>query len=110
MGYQQQPVAAHGNAQAGLGRACALYRRFFGQAPDHIGTARLEASRPRVLVELGELRALVYRAARGNGEHAAKQSYVHYFDTPPRLLADPEGQRLFIAGGRFRVTRRGIEG
>jgi hypothetical protein len=90
-----------------FGQACALHRRFFGCAPDRIEHARVEAAPPRrVLVELGELRALVYRAARDG----RSRDYVHFFDQPPRLLADARGRRLFIAGGRFRVTRRGIEG
>lgn len=97
-------------APTALGRALALYRRYAGRAPDRVGSALLDGRPPRVLVELGELRALVYRAARGTGAAGRRQSYVHHFETPPRLLADPEGRRLFIAGGRFRVTRRGIEG
>jgi hypothetical protein len=91
----------------GLGQACALHQRFFGRAPDRIDRTRVEAAPPRrVLVELGELRALVYRAARDG----RARNYVHFFERPPRLLADAQGQRLFIDGGRFRVTRQGIEG
>jgi hypothetical protein len=63
---------------------------------------------PNVLVQLGELRALVYRSDRG--PVATPRTYVHFFDRPPRLLADSTGTRLFIAGGCYRVTRRGIEG
>lgn len=90
-----------------LDQAFALHQRFFGRAPDRVSQTRVEAAPPRrVLVELGELRALVYRAARDGHSH----SYVHFFEQPPRLLADAQGRRLFIDGGRFRVTRQGIEG
>lgn len=90
-----------------LAQACALHQRFFGRAPDRLERARVEAAPPpRVLVELGALRALVYRAAR-DGQ---ARNYVHFFERPPRLLADACGRRLFIDGGRFRVTRQGIEG
>ncbi len=90
-----------------LDQACALHQRFFGRAPDRIERARVEATPPRrALVELGELRALVYRAARDG----RSRNYVHFFDRPPRLLADAQGRRLFIDGGRLRVTRQGIEG
>jgi hypothetical protein len=90
-----------------LGQACALHQRFFGRAPDHIERARVEAAPPRrVLVELGELRALVYRATRDG----RSKNYVHFFEQRPRLLADAQGRRLFINGGRIRVTRKGIEG
>jgi hypothetical protein len=31
-------------------------------------------------------------------------------DTPPILASDPAGRQLFILGGNYRVTERGIEG
>lgn len=96
----------HANGKFAAARE--LHRSFFGREPDRIDRARL-ASPPRVLVELGELRALVYRAARGASAGGAR-SYVHFFAQPPRLLADASGRRLFIEGGTFRVTRRGLEG
>jgi hypothetical protein len=95
---------------AALRRGCSLHQRFYGRAPECIARARIEStSAPRVLVALGELRALVYRAARAPGGPGGR-SYVHFFEQPPALLADAAGRRLFIAGGRYRVTRRGIEG
>jgi hypothetical protein len=30
--------------------------------------------------------------------------------TPPVLAANPEGTQLYILGGRYRVTRKGIVG
>lgn len=101
MGYVHHPR---------IGEACALYRQFTGRAPQRLAIARLPRAQPGVLVDLGELTALVYRAARRAGAPGQARSYVHRFDSPPRLLADAAGRRLFIAGGRFRVTRRGIEG
>lgn len=101
MGYLHHPR---------LGQACALYRDFTGRAPQRLELARLPRTPPGVLVELGELTALVYRAARRADAPGQAESYVHRFASPPRLLADAAGRRLFIAGGRFRVTRRGIEG
>mgnify|MGYP005846928769 CR=1 FL=1 len=99
MAYQRQREEG-----AALGAASDLHQRFFGRAPDRVERARLET--PRVLVELGELRALVYRAARDG----RPRQYVHFFERPPRLLADAHGRQLVIAGGRYCVTRRGIEG
>ena len=96
-------------ARHALEAGCALHRRWFGRAPDRLRRGRLQTTTPRVLVELGELRAVVYRAARGAGGDSSR-NYVHFFDQPPQLLADATGRRLFIAGGQFRVTRRGIEG
>jgi hypothetical protein len=105
VGYQR-----HDRGAQCIGQARALFERFTGRPPERVVRRPFERCAPQVLVELGELRALVYRSARRAGESGAVQNYVHHFDTPPRLFADPAGQRLFIAGGRFRVTRRGIEG
>lgn len=108
MGYQRNDRdTAHAHR---IGQARALFERFTGRPPERVACLPFERWAPRVLVELGELRALVYRAARRAGEPGGRQTYVHHFDRPPHLLADPAGRRLFIAGGRFRVTRRGIEG
>ncbi len=68
----------------------------------------MERLAPAVLVELGELAGVIYRSARGGTP--CPRTYVHFFDDPPTLAADPDGRRLFIVGGRYRITRRGIEG
>jgi hypothetical protein len=31
-------------------------------------------------------------------------------ETPPLLVCDPEGKQLYVIGGNYRVTNRGIEG
>ncbi|MDX2033435.1 MAG: hypothetical protein SF339_22355 [Blastocatellia bacterium] len=52
---------------------------------------------------------MIYRPFRAfNGE--APKNYVHFFQRPPVLAADPAGRRLYIIGGRYRLTPRGIEG
>jgi len=61
------------------------------------------------LAPLGELRGVIYRASRAPGE--APKNYVHFFHHRlPVLAADPTGKRLYIIGGQYRVTKRGIEG
>ena len=61
------------------------------------------------LAPLGELRGLIYRASRAPGE--APKNYVHFFHRQlPVLAVDPTGKRLYIIGGQYRVTNRGIEG
>ena len=60
------------------------------------------------LKPVGELRGVIYRTRRVPGE--APKNYVHFFKRSPLLAADPMGRRLFIIGGQYRVTRRGIEG
>lgn len=61
------------------------------------------------IVPIGELRGLIYRARRRPGDPA--RTYVHFFkERQPVLAASPAGTQLYIVGGRYRVTGRGIEG
>jgi hypothetical protein len=61
------------------------------------------------LKSVGELRGVIYRASRVPGE--APQNYVHFFaGRSPMLVTNPTGTRLYIIGGHYRVTQRGIEG
>jgi len=87
-----------GCTQPQLGSGCAC------------GTRRLRIiRRAPALTPLGELRGVIYRASRAPGE--VPQNYVHFFEQQfPVLAADPTGRRLYIIGGRYRVTKRGIEG
>jgi hypothetical protein len=62
---------------------------------------------PPVVVELGHLTGLVYRSSKWTG---LPRTYIHFMDDPPRLVSDAAGRRLFIVGGSYRVTARGIEG
>jgi hypothetical protein len=62
---------------------------------------------PDVLMQLGRLRALIYTADRGDG---GVRPYIHFMEREPLLACDPQGSQLYIVGGRYRVTRRGIEG
>ncbi|HEV2664809.1 MAG TPA: hypothetical protein VG324_07855, partial [Blastocatellia bacterium] len=63
---------------------------------------------PRALVDLGALRGLIYSADR-DGDGVAR-TFIHFMETPPRLMCDPRGNQLYVVGGRYRVTRLGIEG
>ena len=61
------------------------------------------------IAPVGELRGLIYRASRTPGE--PPQNYVHFFKgRPPTLTTNQSGTRLYIVGGQYRVTRRGIDG
>lgn len=71
-------------------------------------TTRVVLVQRQPLAPLGELRGVIYRKPGLPGE--AAKNYVHFFDRTPLLAADPMGHRLFIIGGRYRVTKRGIEG
>jgi hypothetical protein len=63
---------------------------------------------PPVVVQLGELMGLIYRSDK----HGPTQpsTYIHFMDVPPTLASSPDGTQLYIVGGNYRVTSRGIEG
>lgn len=79
--------------------------------PDEVITVDGAELAPKgTLVTLGELTEATYRTTKGGGELT---DYVHTFgetgeDRP--LLAYDEGFRLFLVGGGYTVTSRGIEG
>jgi hypothetical protein len=61
------------------------------------------------LKPVGELRGVIYRTRRVPGE--APKNYVHFFQgRSPLLVTNLTGTRLYIIGGHYRVTPRGIEG
>lgn len=63
---------------------------------------------PEVLVSLGELHAIEYKAAKGE---RGKETYRHVFHKEkPIVCCDPRGRDLYIVGGSYHITERGIEG
>ena len=63
---------------------------------------------PRVVVQLGELMGVIYRSDKWN--QGQPRTFIHFMDDPPRLVSNAAGTQLYIVGGRYRVTARGIEG
>lgn len=113
------PTAAAGSADpadrgeapralnAAVREAAALYRRFTrlpARAVERVPHRRLI---PPVVVDLGRLMAVVYRSDKWVGH---PRTYIHRMDDPPRLVSDVDGRRLFVVGGSYRITDRGIEG
>jgi hypothetical protein len=88
--------------------AARLFGRVHRYPPFAIRRCRCTRIVPPVLVDLGELRALVYRSDKWS--RGRPRSYIHVLERPPRLACDAAGRQLYIVGGRYRVTPRGIEG
>jgi hypothetical protein len=63
---------------------------------------------PLLVVELGELVGLMYRSDKD--QPSQPRTYIHRMEDPPRLVSNIEGTQLYIVGGSYRVTSRGIEG
>ena len=70
-----------------LAQARRLFETFAGFAAPQVATRRINRTIPKVLVDMGALRGL-----------------------PPRLMCDADGRQLYVLGGSYRVTYRGLEG
>jgi hypothetical protein len=88
--------------------AARLFGRVHRYPPFSVRRCRSPRRVPPVLVDLGELRALIYRSDKW--QRGRPRSYIHFLERPPRLTCDVRGRQLYIVGGRYRVTPRGIEG
>ena len=85
-----------------------LFERFHSFAPPTTLRRRCPRLMPKVLVNLGELRGLIYRSDKE--QCGRPRTFIHFMETSPLLTCDPEGKQLYIVGGNYRVTSRGIEG
>jgi len=103
-GRVNEPVEVRGC----LRQACELIRPFQCFEAPRLFRRRRQGMIPDVLMHLGELRGLIYRSDRG--QCGRSRTFVHFFETPADLTCDPRGRQLYIQGGRYRVTTRGIEG
>jgi hypothetical protein len=89
-------------------QATALYRRFNGFAPNRMRKERHARLMPPVVVQLGDLMGLIYRSDKH--KPGQPSTYIHFMETPPTLASNPDGTQLYLVGGNYRVTARGIEG
>lgn len=84
-----------------------LWSDFHGRMPNAVvKISDGRQSMPAVVAGLGRLLSLTYESDKFDGR---KRRYRHTFDKPPDLVADHTGQ-LWIVGGKYKVTERGIEG
>ena len=85
-----------------------LYREFNRFGPARVLRIRHPRMIPPVAVELGDLVGLIYRSDKR--QPGRPRAYIHFMQAPPRLVSNPEGTQLYIVGGSYRITQRGIEG
>lgn len=85
-----------------------LYQAFNRFGPSRVMKIRHSRMIPPVVVELGELVGLMYRSDKG--QPGQSRTYIHRMEKPPRLVSNIEGTQLYIVGGSYKVTPRGIEG
>jgi len=101
---RREPAGAVGAADSGA----ALYEAFNGFAPDGVVRVRHPRVMPPVVVHLGDLVGVIYRSDKGRPRDP--RTYIHFMEDPPRLVSDPRGTQLYVVGGSYRVTARGLEG
>jgi hypothetical protein len=108
VGYQITGCQASERPACEIRAGTQLYDQFHGFPARALRRVRCRREIPDVLVDLGELRAVVYRSDRGSP--GRPRTYVHFLESSPRLACDTAGRQLYVLGGDYRVTRRGIEG
>lgn len=109
--HQETQVPARGErgiVSHQIETARVLFHSFHRFPPDLVTARPCDRNLPEVLVRLGRLKALIYSSDRGRP--GRPRSFIHFMRTPPLLASDPQGRRLFIIGGNYRVTPFGIEG
>lgn len=103
-----RPAASCARPSACLRQACDLFEQFHCFPAGQVMRQPCRRVIPKVLVRVGELRGLIYGSDRG--QSGCRRTFVHFLETPAQLACDPAGRQLYILGGNYRVTRRGIEG
>lgn len=89
---------------AALRKASKLYRAFRERPAAR--ARKIEFVAPQALTVMGHVDAIEYSTTHGR----RAQPYRHDFapGSKPLLAADPRTGKLFLIGGRYRVTGRGI--
>ena len=103
-----EPEAVSQGWDASFQTAQALFERFHSFSPPTMLRRQCPRLMPKILVNLGELRGLIYRSDKE--QCGRPRTFIHFMETPPLLASDQEGKQLYIVGGNYRVTSRGIEG
>lgn len=82
-----------------------LYEDFSGHKGDIVGKAKMPDI-PHVMIEIGALVGVAYETVRDG----KRERYFHEFDAMPVLACSPDGKQLFVLGGKYKFTDRGIVG
>jgi len=108
---KKNPVPASSRAGASrrvsdlVDQASDLYERFSGHDPEAIGRINIPKI-PRVGVAIGEVDGILYSTIR-DGKF---EKYIHKFHKKdrPMFIVSPDGKQLFLIGGNYTFTERGI--
>jgi hypothetical protein len=85
-----------------------LCRRYNCYKIDEVKNINSTRTIPESVVEVGELVGLIYRSDKDSP--GKFKNFIHFMETPPKLISDIEGKQLYLMGGAYQVTENGIEG
>jgi len=88
-----------------LEAAADLYERFSGHDAVELGRVKVNPM-PRVGVAIGEVDGILYSTVRDG----VLEKYIHKFHKTdrPLFVVAPDGKTLFLLGGNYTFTERGI--
>lgn len=94
------------NPDAAVREAVQRFTGFKGERPSSVSKVRMPEP-PRVMLTLGDCIGIMYRTHRGG----RTDNYLHRFkkSARPTLAVSSDGRTLYLLGGEYRVTDRGIE-
>lgn len=92
------------NERAAVRQAARLYRGFREEPPRLARKVQFRV--PKAVAVFGHVEFIGYVTTHRGKTHL----YIHEFapGSRPMMTAGPKGNQLFLVGGRYRVTRRGI--
>lgn len=90
---------------AELRKAASLYERFSGHEAEDCGRIKVRPF-PKVGVAIGKIDGVMYTTIRDG----KTEKYIHKFHRgdEPLFVVSPDGRQIFMIGGRFDFTERGI--
>jgi len=86
-------------------KAARLYERFSGHEAESLGKIKIKPM-PKVGACIGEVDGILYTTVRDG----VMEKYIHKFRAvdKPILVVSPDGKCLFLVGGSYDFTERGI--
>lgn len=86
-------------------RAARLYERFSGHEAEAVGKVTIPAL-PKTMVSVGEVDFIGYTTIRDG----KVEKYIHKFAQKDKALlcVSPDGKQIYLVGGRYTFTERGI--
>jgi hypothetical protein len=85
--------------------AARLFRRFTGHEPRYVDTVDAQPM-PKALTAIGKCDGILYSAVRDG----KLERYIHEFSrkSRPTFAVSPDGKQLYLLGGAYNFTSRGI--